>query len=237
MNENWGSPSPAHSPLTAWAPTCVPALSRTEEAQRGQLGQREVEASLEQILSRQEFRDEPSYVENLLADFAGWLSELFEGMGVDVEPSTIQAWAEGVWLTIAVLCGVILIWFWISIAKSQRAREERPADLSDIVAERVAALRERAKQAQEAQDFTRALRLYFFALVVGLGERGELDYSDAWTNRELLERGEPKASIAALLRPLVGELDEHSFGRRPVDLDEVQRFAGLCQQYLGDPST
>ena len=98
---------------------------------------------------------------------------------------------------------------------------------------RVAELRRRAGEAEAAGDHAQALRLYFWALVVGLGELGALEYRDAWTNRELLERGAPRAEVERVLRPLVPELDRKTFGRVPADADDVRRMSELCDEMLG----
>jgi len=199
-----------------------------------QVAEERVTEVLDGVLSRAEFNDEPGVVARILEDFVEWLSEMFGGSGPDVDPSTIEAWAQGVWISLTVVAGALLLWFWIKVLRSRgrRLAQARSA-LTEEVAARVAELRAEAREAQAVGDLTRALRLYFFALVVGLGERGELDYNDAWTNRELLERGEPGERVVTLLRPLVGELDEHSFGRRPTGPAEVRRFAILCEELLG----
>ena len=77
------------------------------------------------------------------------------------------------------------------------------------------------------------MRLYFRALVLGLSERGELRYRDAWTNRELLELGAPRRDVLPLLLPLVPRLDAQSFGREPTTAEDVDRLASLCDRLLG----
>ena len=104
--------------------------------------------------------------------------------------------------------------------------------MPEEVAHRVAELRREARAAEGAGDWIRALRLYFFATVVGLGERGDLDYRDAWTNRELFERGQPSPETRERLGPLVSELDRHSFGGRPTDAARVRVFSETCDHLL-----
>jgi hypothetical protein len=106
-------------------------------------------------------------------------------------------------------------------------------DAIDARKRRVAELRRRAGEAETAGDHAQALRMYFWALVVGLGERGALEYRDAWTNGELLERGAPRAEVERVLRPLVPELDRKTFGRVPADADDVRRMSALCDEMLG----
>lgn len=200
-----------------------------------QVSERRVVETLDEILARPEFEQQGSYLEELLSDFFLWLGEFLDGLGVGMGDAGVEAWTRTLGVIVAISSGVGLIWFLIVIFRSRSAqREKETAQLPEAVARRVSKLRKEAQAAQERGDLTRALRLYFFALVVGLGERGELEYSDAWTNRELLERGEPDASIAKLLRPLVTELDEHSFGQRPTKASEVKVFAELCEDLLGE---
>ena len=75
--------------------------------------------------------------------------------------------------------------------------------------------------------------LLAFALVVGLGRRGNLEYRDAWTNRELLARGRPSTEVATLLSPLVDELDRKMFGRDETTAADVERLETLCSRWLG----
>jgi len=97
----------------------------------------------------------------------------------------------------------------------------------------VAALRREARAAAARGDRLGALRLLFRALVLGLSERGELEYRDAWTNRELLERGSPRRDVAPLLAGLVPRLDAQSFGREPAEPADVEHLASLCDRLLG----
>jgi hypothetical protein len=97
----------------------------------------------------------------------------------------------------------------------------------------VAALLREARAASSAGDRIAALRLYFRALVLGLSERGELRYRDAWTNRELLERGAPRRDVLPLLAPLVPRLDAQSFGREPASPEDVAHLAALCDRLFG----
>ena len=71
------------------------------------------------------------------------------------------------------------------------------------------------------------------ALVLGLSERGELEYRDAWTNRELLERGSPRRDVAPILAGLVPRLDAQSFGHEPAGPADVENLSSLCDRLLG----
>jgi hypothetical protein len=100
-------------------------------------------------------------------------------------------------------------------------------------AHRVARLRAEARAADARGEHVLALRLEFTALVCGLGERGDLEYRDAFTNRELLERGRPGREAEALLRPLVPELDAKSFGGEPASHADFLALSALCDRLVG----
>ena len=90
-----------------------------------------------------------------------------------------------------------------------------------------------ARAARARGDLPLALRLFFFALVVGLGRVGDLEYHDAWTNRELLQRGSPSPQVARSLEGVVRELDLKGFGRVPTVAGDVDRLEALCSRLLG----
>jgi uncharacterized membrane protein len=139
------------------------------------------------------------------------------------------------WLVLAaiVIALVVLAVRVLPFVRRDRSSATDAGDASDARERRVAELRRRAGEAEAGGDHAQALRLYFWALVVGLGERGALEYRDAWTNRELLERGAPRAEVERVLRPLVPELDRKTFGRVPADADDVRRLSELCDEMLG----
>jgi len=202
--------------------------------QDGGVTPQRVRAVLDEVLARPEFQERHNFLADLLRDFLHWLQDIFGGLGGGLDAGLVESGLRIFWIGVSVVGGIVLVWFWVSFLRSRRKRAASdPEPLADELASRVASLRERAREAQAAGDWTRALRLYFFALVVGLGQRGELAYDDAWTNRELLERGHPSPAVLELLGPLVGELDAHSFGLRPTNAREVSRFAGLCDRLLG----
>lgn len=188
-----------------------------------------VRAVVEEVLARPEFREEQDPLGGVLEDFFSWL----EGLFPDISLPEAGAGAHQFGVTLAALAGLGLV---LLLARSLRARRRRAEEASPDAerAARVDELRARAREAEADGDLTLALRLHFFALVIGLGQRGELVYSDAFTNRELLERGAPRPEVERLLGPLVRELDEHSFGHRPTGPAEVARFASLCERLLGE---
>lgn len=195
----------------------------------------QVEQTLREVFARPEFHEEPGLLERFLEEFFDWLGDLFGQSSPDVEGLTTGA---EVLLWIVVVVGVIgLCWMLFTIGaprlrswRSSRRAQQASAELE----RRVSLLRRSAREAESKGDWRLALRLHFFAAVVGLGELGSLDYRDAWTNRELLERGEPSRAVRARLAPLMLELDEYSFGLRPTGPEDVRRFSELCDELLGE---
>ena len=186
----------------------------------------EVRAALARIQERPELNDEPS----LLSRALSWLMEhLFSA-----EPETVSTAATVVRILAVVLAGVLL--GLLVVALVRRLRRRAPTSLPRaIVRARVAELRALAAEARDAGDLARALRYLLCALVIGLGQRGDLRYRDAWTNRELLDRGEPSDRVRALLAPLIAELEAKEFGREPVLAQDVARLEELCATWLGAP--
>lgn len=190
-----------------------------------------IDAALERALARPELREKGDALARWLQGFIEWLAEVFDfGFG---RPAADVGARVLLWLVLAGLVvglGALLL----RLAREHTpARRALPAGGQAQVAARVAELRARARAAEAAGDWLGALRLHFFALVVGLGQRGDLEYRDAWTNRELLLRGEPSAELAATLFPLVRELDERSFGSLVAGPEDVRRFAAVSERMLG----
>ena len=194
----------------------------------------EVRSTLEAILAREEFGPRRSWLAERwreLLDWIGdWLSELFGITDPATERSIVIA-------LLSLMAAVILTATVLRIVRWAREREERPAartvrSSEDRRAESVAALRREARAASARGDRVAALRLLFRALVLGLSERGELEYRDAWTNRELFERGAPRREVAPMLAALVPRLDAQSFGHEPAGPADVDRLDALCDRLL-----
>lgn len=187
-----------------------------------------VRAALERVLARPEFGESP------LERLAAWLSERLGGPDVGRVELAIPLREILLGVLAALLAALVVA----RLAQRRGrpgagARAEAPGAAARRRAEELA---EQAREARAAGELARALRLYFTALVIGLGRRGDLEYRDAWTNRELLERGRPSADVRALLAPLVDELDAKGFGAAPTGEDDVERLAALCRDRLGVPA-
>lgn len=189
----------------------------------------EVGEALRRVFERPELQpDEPDLLERALEGLFEILS------GFDADPAA--AWTL-LWL-VATAVGLFGGWLLVrALAASARRRgvaevahDGRPAPV-DVEA-RLADLHARAAAARAAGDLTLALRLSFFALLVALSRRGDLDLRDAWTPREMLERGRPSARVREWLEPVLGELDAGLFGPRGVTPDDLQRFDVLRERLL-----
>jgi hypothetical protein len=185
----------------------------------------EVTAAAQRIAARYENAAQ----ESMLERFVRWLAERlsFSG-GVDVGSVTmIVLWSL---VGALIVLGLVIFVRW-SLRRRAVEVEERKA--GPTLADRLLVLRREAAEARARGDLRRALRLQLFALVLGLGARGELEYRDAWTNRELLRRGRPKADTLAFLASLVDELEAKEFGRVPITEEDVARLEGLVERAVG----
>jgi hypothetical protein len=197
-------------------------------------GARDPEAirrAVESVLARDEFvRPEdpgPSWLAKLGHEFLKWLEDIFDlapgGAGMLLQTLLYALLAIGfVLLLVALLRGALA-----------RAREPAAPGTAGLRAARVAELLAQARAADARGELAQALRFYFWALVVGLSERGDLEYRDAWTNRELVERGHPRPEVQRLLAALVPDLDAKSFGPMPATAADVEQLSSLCREHLG----
>lgn len=191
-----------------------------------------IRRTAEEVLARPEFRarakSEPSWLMEALDDFFEWLGDLF---GIGGAGSAGDVLVFVLWTVI----GLLLVWIVWLFARRALGRRGRAVvvDPASVRAERVKDLLERARAARARGELADALRFTFWALVVGLSERGDLEYRDAWTNRELVERGKPRPDVARVLAPLVPDLDAKSFGHVPALASDVDRLEALCREHLG----
>jgi hypothetical protein len=214
--------APVHGGLHALVLAALPQVPRDSEA---------IQRALDDVLARDEFTQSkvrtPSWLEKLWHEFVDWFQRTFDFDLAGAGPFVVKAFY--VLMIVAVLyLGVRLVLAWI---RSRRATPE--AALESARAARVAELLASARAARANGDVVLALRLHFWALVIGLSERGDLEYRDAWTNRELVERGHPRPEVARILAALVPDLDAKSFGHAPASDADVEQLAQLCREHLG----
>ncbi len=185
---------------------------------------------VEETLAQPEF-GEPEAAEGWVAQafkkFFEWLDETL-GLGPGGAGEVL----------VYLLYGLIALLFVVLIVSLVRRLRLRRAGAEAVDPElaragRVRELLARARAAHARGELLDALRLHFWALVIGLSERGDLEYHDAWTNRELLARGKPRADARGILEPLVPRLDAQSFGHAPVFAADVEQLAELCRRHLG----
>ena len=185
----------------------------------------EVAAALDEVLGRRS-QEAP----NLLDELRKWFTER---LGFDLSSGTWEA-LYWIFLVVLVVFGVTFFRRYAAAARVGRLhRTQASLAQGPSVAERVAALRREALEARERGDLRLALRKHFFALVLGLGSRGDLEFRDAWTNRELVARGKPSPAVEAILGPLVRELEGKEYGHEPVGPGDLDRLEALCRKYLG----
>lgn len=191
--------------------------------------------SVEEILQSESFvNSNRNWFSELLDAYFDWRDDAFEREPINADLGGSTPWDFQSLLFAAIIVIVlVLIGVLVSRHFAGRRRDERVGGtIRERIASRVEALRALAREAEAAGDWIEALRLDFFALVIGLGEQGDLDYRDAWTNRELLERGMPSRKVEQSLRPVVHRLDAHSFGHLPSGPQEVLEFREFCDRLL-----
>lgn len=187
----------------------------------------QVAEALDRVSRRPELDDEPTLFERALE----WLVEHLVPSAGPEAFGVVESVAR---VLVAVLVAAALTLIVLAVVRRLRRARATVAP-GAAVHERVAELRRLAAEARARGDVALALRYLLFALVLGLGQRGDLQYRDAWTNRELIERGRPTERVRALLMPLVLELEAKEFGRAPVEPADVERLAGLCERWLDRP--
>jgi hypothetical protein len=194
------------------------------------VGRGEVERALKHVFARPEFGEEE---ETLLDQFLEWLRGLFD---VDADPAQAVD-AAGVFVNVLLALAALALLVLLARALFARYRavlERRRRAAAELEGhhERIRALYRAARAARAEGDLARALRLSLFALVAGLGQRGEIEYRDAWTYREIVRNGAPGKDVRELLARLVDELESKNFGRAPITPEDVLRLEELCRAHL-----
>jgi len=193
---------------------------------QGAVSEAGVREHLERVLAREEFQwDRESLAERVIR----WLGDTVHLPGLPALPGGLQLLLSVLIAALAVALVTRVLRPWLAATAPASGAQ---AAGGDPVGDRVRRYLERARAARAAGELKSALRLYFFALVVGLGRRGELEYRDTWTNRELLDRGHPTPEVRALLDPLVDDLDRKGFGGAPASAADVDYLADLCARRL-----
>ena len=198
----------------------------------------QVRERIDAILARDEFGERHagpgSWIAERVWEFLRWLGHLFGFESANVANVFVVGFYVLIGLVVATLLYVIVR----GILRLRRAAAAPTSGAfvdedEEALRARVLRLRHEARAAAARGEHALALRLSFWALVMGLSERGDLEYRDAWTNRELVQRGKPRADVRARLAPLVPELDAKSFGHVEATSDDCARLERLCDELLG----
>ncbi len=188
----------------------------------------EIKEALGEVLGRE------AQAENSLLDrFVDWILDLLPSFGSGGSTGGVWPYIQDAMILAGLLAALFFVGRLIWIRVLRRAQGSAQEEAVIPVRQRVALLREEAQRARLAGDWKLALRKQFFALVLGLGERGDLEFRDAWTNRELLALGSPARPIHAVLEPLLVELEPKEFGRMPVAVADLDRLEELLDEYFG----
>ena len=141
-------------------------------------------------------------------------------------------------LLVVVLIAVV-VWAIVWAVRGPRARREAvlaEGELEDPLVARerwIAAQLEAARDAEARGDWHAALRAYWGALVVGLGQTRLLAFRPGWTCREMLERTQVEGSaVVGPVAELLPRVEQMEFGGAPVSASDVREVADLCTAHL-----
>lgn len=177
--------------------------------------------------------EQKSWGRQLFEQFLEWLDGMGWDLGIDPNGETLSI----VMYVLLFSLLLVLVWYAVRLTRQilrVRAMQASGAaeEPSETVEARCARLLAQADAAQAAGDHRLALRLYFWALVVGLSRTGKLEYRDAWTGREMLQRSGMLGELRNQLAPLVREVDALSFGGGRVEAADSARMRERCLQWL-----
>lgn len=205
----------------------------------GQAGERDaarVRRTVEEVYAAEDFslpgQEEPGWFAELWDDFTEWLDER-----LGIPPGVLSTGLNWIFWALIVALALWLAYLIVRQVRLARARASDDGGAAGTREARVAGFLRAAAEARARGELAQALRFYFWALVIGLAERGDLEYRDAWTNRELVERGRPRPEVERLLAPLVPALDARSFGHVPATEGDVAELAELCRTHLRQVAT
>lgn len=197
---------------------------------RQELARDHVRETLRAVLEREGL---PRTEEAATRPLDGFLAWLFDDWGGTVAPVfRVVPWILA-FLAALGLVALLVPLFGSRAGGSGSGRSGAAADARRR-RERTEELLARARAAREAGDRLLAARTYLLALVVGLGEQGDLEFQPAWTNRELLERGEVSPEVRARLGGLFDELDPKTFGHVALEDDDLRRLDDLCGRLVAE---
>lgn len=230
--------------LCSWqAPVWAgPSPGADEFIQKLQLS-RSPEATLQEILSRAEFKD--SDRESLMDRLRAWISEIRQRMLAWIweripSASFPEAELGTVWtvlgsFVVAALLVVVGILAWYSIrffgSKQTSAQEEAGPDLSEIATSNE--LRLLATRSSETGNFREALIYMFRSVLLWLDERGKLSLHKVKTNREVLESLRNDKRLREAFGDMVPVFNRVRYGNYPCDKHDYEKFLATCNRVDG----
>lgn len=185
----------------------------------------QVQAKIDEILARPEYRAQSNELARFIADL---LRRLFGSLSDLSDTSPVLFWLL-VAVLLAVLCTLLGHMFW-TVKRVLLLSCHRPADDEQDAARRrrlSADCQDEALRRAQAGDFTEAIRYLFLALVYRFDERGQVNFQKAYTNREYLELFDDRPPVRDQLRVFVDALDDHWYGQQPALREQYEQCAAL----------
>ncbi len=185
-----------------------------------------VETTLDDILGGPEFTEERTFWNEIW----DWLSAHFE-FG---EVLGLADFFRGLLLAVLLAGTIAYVVLWIRTLRARRDVGSQEVGHATSALERARQLVRAGKTARARGDLQAALRLYLHAMLVGFSRKDGLAFRAAWTNRELLRRGQPSPEVREVLGSLVEEYESKEFGREAVRAQDLDRMEGLIASELVD---
>lgn len=193
---------------------------------------------------RQDPVDHREVVERVMSDarLERWLESApeedawtpsYEGPAFDISPEFVRVL---MWLGALALVAVVVML--LLRLRSGKAHDPAVAAEEDPLERRARWIREQLALAQAAEargDWHAALRGFWGALVVGLGQSRQLAFRPGWTCREMLARSIDAGRRSSATEPvaaLLPRVEAMEFGDVPAGPEVVGEVAGLCRASL-----
>lgn len=196
-----------------------------------------VRAAVERVAAREELRSLYDDHQGLLERFLNWLSGLGDSprdassLGDSATSSVMNFLPVLLWILVIslVVIGIVVLVVRTWPRSGKDAGDGLDAERrAELIAEQLA----RARAARAAGDLGLALRLFWGALVTGLGRTDELAFRSAWTCREMLRRTRRRGPAVELLDELLPRVERLEFGREVITTADVEQLERLCDERL-----
>jgi len=228
---------------------CFPGTSLSQSASVSFQGRFELpqdpQALLEQILARDEFKQEQSrslldrvrdMVREIIRSILTWIIEhLPKGKWLDFDSAT---W-DTTWNVLTVLligtALIVIVWFctkvtrfflvWLGRMPSDPPREAPEMEKSLVSREAYGLAMKNA----EAGNYREGLTYLFRFALLWLDERGRLPLHPGKTNREVLQSLAPGEPLRTILVEMVLTFNRVKYGMARCDRDDYEHFLALCR--------